>query len=543
MNAPSQSHAHMNPTLRERLIRVEQQFLLAVASNDEESLKGFSQEWSQLARDIANTKTTGRLDDNTAHLIFKVSQAIENMIVCMLESGSILQESLTCSISDIIQDIPPGDPPSASLHTQAIAPYHLLFSKVSSPMDSTILGQQKLLDSYAYCWLMHNIHHPYPDSTQRQIISDVSGTSMAQVELWFQEARDSIGWNKLSRNFFAGSVNATVATARRVYLERDKNISFDIVFAFTAVKAFAETLFLENPLLQGKNFDIASALATRTMATDQDLHMGSFTGEPLLDPEGILVSPQVDLPAPLDPLSDLSDLSDSDESEEEDTTPPPSIVGCKRPLAEEVLTLHAAGPGRPQKRRRCVVIFALAAPQTEIGLYGRTWSIYQTRPSEIKCPSSLPPKLSLSSEQTIPYISAAPISFLPSSHPLSPRSLESSPDPRPPISQKWGYTDDTLEGAVGLMHTDVSVHGSRKRRPSQCVSPVSSKRQCRPSIHFGANPILPFDEYRGRPTDPGEFLQPTLQVPVGPDVPVNLCVYDWNSISDPFSATGSSLCM
>jgi hypothetical protein len=34
-------------------------------------------------------------------------------------------------------------------------------------------------------------------------------------------------------------VNATVAAARQVYMERDKNISFDIVFAFTTVKAFA----------------------------------------------------------------------------------------------------------------------------------------------------------------------------------------------------------------------------------------------------------------------------------------------------------------
>jgi hypothetical protein len=171
----------------------------------------------------------------------------------------------------------------------------------------------------------------------------------------------------------------------------------------------------------------------------------------------------------------------------------------------------------------------------------RTWSIYRTRPFETECPSSLPPKLSLSSEQTIPHISGAPISsFLP---PLSPTSPESSPDPPPPISQKWGYMNDTPEGAIGSIHADVSVHRSRKRRFSQCVSPVPSKRQCHPSIPFGANPILPLDECRGRPTDPGEFLQPTLQVPVGPDVPVNLCVYDWNSISDPFSATGSSLCM
>ena len=340
--------------MREQLIRVEQHFLLAVASNDEESLKVFSQEWSQLARDIENTKAAGRLDDNTAHLLSEVSQAIGNMALCVLESGSILQESLTCSIGDLIsiQDIPSDDPSSACLHTQAIAPYRL-FSNLSS---STMLGQQKLLDSYSYCWLMQNIHDPYPNSMQMQIINDVSGTSTAQVELWFQEARDSIGWNKLSRDFFAGSVNATVAAARRVYLERDKNISFDIVFAFTTVKAFAETLFLENPLLQEKNVDMGSARAIRM---DQDHRMRSFTGEPILEPEGILVPPRVDCLAPADPLSDMSD---SDESEEEDTTPPPPIAGCKRPLAEDVLTSQAAGLGRLQKRHRCVFIIALASP-------------------------------------------------------------------------------------------------------------------------------------------------------------------------------------
>jgi Mating-type protein beta 1/Homeobox KN domain len=345
----------MNPTLRERLIHAEQHFLLAIVSNDEESLKAFSQEWSQLARDIENTKAAGRLDDSTAHLLSKVSQAIENMTGCMLESG-VLQESLTCSISEFIQDIPSDDPSSASLHTPATAPYHLLFSDLSSSMNSTILGQQQLLDSYAYCWLMQNIYDPYPNSMQMQIISDVSSASTAQVEHWFQEARDSIGWNKLSRDFFAGSVDATVTAARRVYLEHDRNVSFDVVFAFTAVKAFAETLFLENPLLRGKNVDMGSARAIRTMVTD---HTESFTGEPILDSEGILVPPQVDLLAPPDPLSDLSD---SDESEEEDTTPPPSIVGCKRPLTEDVFISQTEGLGRPQKRHRCVVIFALTIP-------------------------------------------------------------------------------------------------------------------------------------------------------------------------------------
>ncbi|KAI0001671.1 hypothetical protein BJV77DRAFT_8086 [Russula vinacea] len=277
----------MNPTLRERLLRAEQHFLLAVVSSDEESLKVFSQEWSQLARDIKISKAAGRLDGTTAHLLSEVSQAIENTTACMLESGSILQESLTCSISDLIQDTTSGDPSPASLHSQAIAPYHLLFPNLSPSINSTILGQQKLLDSNAYCWLMQNIHDPYPNSMQMQIISDASGTSTTQVELWFQEARDSIGWNKLSRDFFAGSVNATVAAARRVYLECDRNISFDVVFAFTAMKSFAEMLFLENPSLQDKNVDMGSAQVIRTVAAYQDHYMGSFTSEPT---EGILVS-------------------------------------------------------------------------------------------------------------------------------------------------------------------------------------------------------------------------------------------------------------
>ena len=339
----------MNPTLRDRLIRAEEHFLLAIASNDEESLKDFSQEWSQLARVIENTKVAGRLDDDTGHLLSEVSQAIENVTVCMLESGSILQESVAL-ISDFIQDIPSGDPSMASHHSQAIAPCRLLFSDLPS---STILGQQKLLDSYAYCWLMQNIHDPYPNSVQTQIIGDMSGTSAVQVELWFQEVRDSVGWSKLSHDFFAGSVDATVAAARRVYQERDKNISFDVVFAFTTVKAFAETLFSEHPPSQGKNVDTGSVGTLQAVAMGQDHHMGSFPGEYIIDPNSILVVPQADCPSP------LSDLSDSDESEEEDTTPPPPVAGCKRVLAEDEFISQAADLGRPQKRPRCVVIFLL----------------------------------------------------------------------------------------------------------------------------------------------------------------------------------------
>jgi hypothetical protein len=352
----------MNPTLRERLIRAEQQSLLAIVAGDEESLEAFSQEWSQLRDDIKSIKAARRLDDHTSLLLSEVSRAIESTALCMLESGAILQESLTRSITDCIQNsiqnIPFDDPSTASLHSQAIAPRHLLFSELPSSKIPKILGQQKLLDSYAYSWLIQNIHDPYPNSAQTQIISDISDTPAAQVELWFQEVRDSIGWSKLSRDFFAGSVNATISAARRVFLERERNrnISFDIVFAFTIVKASAERLFSEYTPFQGKDVDTGPITAIRIMDMGQDHHMGSSV-DYINGPDSILVHPQVNLRA-LDPLSDLSD---SDESEEEDTHPPPPIAGCKRLLVEDELASQAAGLGRPPKRRRYVVI-SLAIP-------------------------------------------------------------------------------------------------------------------------------------------------------------------------------------
>ena len=344
----------MDATLRERLIRAEQNFLLAVVSNDEESLKLFSQEWSQLAQDMASIKVAGHLDDDKALLLSQVSRAVENIANFMLESGTILQETQILSISDLIQDVPSDPPPIKLPHPQVIAPCHLLFSNHPFSTTPSILGQQKLLDSFAYRWLMQNIHNPYPSSVQMRIISDVSGASTAQVELWFQEIRDSIGWSKLSHNFFAGSIDATVAAARRIYLECDKDISFDIVFAFTTVKALAETHFSEQPALRGKNAKTTSAQAFPNEVMDQYHHMEPFPDDSIIEREGIIIPPSAD---PLTPLDPFSDPSDSDDSEEEDTTPPPPIAGCKRSSTEDVLTSQVYGIGKPQKRRRCVVRF------------------------------------------------------------------------------------------------------------------------------------------------------------------------------------------
>ena len=238
----------MNATLRDRLILLEQRFLIAVVAQDETALEGFALELSRLIHHFNAVKASGDLDEDTTLLLSHVSQAIRATTQCLLESEDILKDGrnslLSCSSLPLPSDDLPSVPPS---HLPS-APF-LLFSQASSSGTLCILGHNKLLDACAHRWLMQNIHNPYPPSTQLRIISDESMTSVTQAEIWFQEARDLIGWTRLSDEFFTGSLSATITTAKRVYLEHDNTIPFCIAFAFSKVKASVDTLFAERPAL------------------------------------------------------------------------------------------------------------------------------------------------------------------------------------------------------------------------------------------------------------------------------------------------------
>ena len=179
-----------------------------------------------------------------------------------------------------------------------------------------------------------------------------------------------------------------------------------------------------------------------------------------------------------------------------------------------------------------------------MGRSGRTRSINLT-PSEPEYLPPLPSTLEVSSKQ-FTHLSAAPVLPVPSLHQvISPTSPGSLSGPPPSINQRKRHIEldeDSPECAVSSTHTDVSVHGIRKRRRPQCVPPAPSKRQHRLSIS-GTNFTPSSDECRGRPTDLDEFPQSMLQVPIDFDVPVNLVVYDWNSIRDPLAGMASSICM
>ncbi len=238
----------MDATLRDRLVLMEQRFLIAVVAHDEAALKDLYQEWSWLFRHFQAVEASGDLDDSITLLLSRISQAIRATTQCMLECEDILKDGQTRLISCSSLPLPSDDLLPVSTSRPTFTPY-LLFPRVSSSGTLGILGHNKFLDACAYRWLLQNMYNPYPTSTQLQIIGDESMTSVARAELWFQEARDSVGWTRLSHEFFTGSLNATITAAKRVYLEHDNTIPFCIAFAFSKVKASMETLFAERPAL------------------------------------------------------------------------------------------------------------------------------------------------------------------------------------------------------------------------------------------------------------------------------------------------------
>ncbi|KAI0275021.1 hypothetical protein BC834DRAFT_26427 [Gloeopeniophorella convolvens] len=340
----------MTLPLRSQIIHLEQQFLLAVARGDE-ALQDFYQEWSQLASRVKVAKNNRLLDDETNLLVSRVSRVIEVTVDYLLQSEAMLQDAQSCLMDDLAR-ISPGQSFVAVPHPSSITPYHLLFSGAKSSSTPNTLGQYRLLDTFAYRWLLRNIHNPYPSDVELETLSEASSVSIGLVESWFQEARESVKWAQVCRDFFADSPDAAVAAAKRVYLESDDGLPFDVVFAFTVVKSLAETLFAENPALQEKAVGADWDESPQGVASGWDHRSGSPSTGSTLDSEIIFVPLGPDNPTTLSDFSDSS--SDSDYSELEDTTPPPPVAGRKRLLDEDMHVL-SSNVERPQKRLRYVV--------------------------------------------------------------------------------------------------------------------------------------------------------------------------------------------
>ncbi|KAH9065787.1 hypothetical protein EDB87DRAFT_1593169 [Lactarius vividus] len=487
----------MDATLRDRLILVEQLFLIAVVAQDEKAREEFSRELSQLIHHFKAVQASGGLDDNIALLLSRVSQAIGATTQCMLECEDILKEGQTDLINCSSLPLSSDDLLPVSTSHLTFTPY-FLFSQVPSSGTLSILGHNKLLDACAYQWLLRNMHNPYPTSTQLQVMGDESMTSAAQAELWFQEARDLVGWTRLSDEFFTGSLNATITTAKRVYLEHDSTVPFCVAFAFSKVKATMETLFAQCP-----------ALPTPTS------HVGCTA--------------QALRPVPVANSTQSNDLLGDEEIE--DTTPPPSVAGYKRNLPDDAATSLASDLHRPLKRLRAQSLHQVHAHSESMHTLSNT------------CSSSK------SATEALTHTSAVPVTSTQLSDPSFRVGSRPSPDYLALNSigqrQKDLY-DCTSEAAVISTNPPVSQGEMRNQQLSEGSPLVPSERQLSPSADYGwpsspgSVPNLVW------PVPPSSNQSPTdytgvSQITVSPGAPVDLSVFDWSSFPNPLAETTISM--
>ena len=493
----------MNATLRDRLILVEQLFLIAVVAQDKAVVEQFSLELSQLIHHFKAVEASGDLDDDTTLLLSRVSQVIRATAQCVLECEDLIKDQIGL-ISCSSLPLPSHDLPPVSTSCPTFTHYPLLFCHVSSPGTLGILGHNKLLDACAYRWLRQNIHNPYPTSNQLQLICDESMTSVAQVGRWFQEARDAIGWTKLSDEFFTGALTATITAAKQVYLEHDNTIPFVITFAFSKVKAFMETLFAEHP----------------TSPTPITSH--------------------VDSDQALRPIAVGQDLFDNDEVE--DTTPPPPVAGCKRNLAEDSATSLASDQHRPLKRLRCVHPFKPIRGFTCNEKFVRcsAQSLRQVHPySEHPLGSSI---------KALTHTSAIPVTTIQPPDPTFPVRSKASPDSLALNSigqRQTDLYDSASEKAVIPSDLPVSHDKMRNQKTPEDSPQMPSDRHLNTSANhtWGPSPgsvptfAWPVSPSLDHPTD---FIGAS-QITVRRDAPVDLGVLDWNSIPNPLVKTPISM--
>ncbi|KAN0133216.1 hypothetical protein V8E53_008940 [Lactarius tabidus] len=485
----------MNATLRDRLILVEQQFLIAVVAQDETALQEFSLELPRLIRHFKAVKASGDLDDDTALLLSRVSQVIKATTQCVLECEGILKDGQTGLMSYSNLPLPLDDLLPVSTKPPTCTPYYLLFSQASSGT----LGHNKLLDACAYRWLMQNMHDPYPTSTQLQIIGDESMTSVAQAELWFQEARDLTGWTRLSDELFTGSLTATITAAKQVYLEHANTLPFCIAFAFSKVKASMETLFAERP-----------ALPSPVMS-----HVGC--------------SAQSLRPVPVNDPTHL--LNSLDVEEIEDTSLPPPLAGCKRNLPEDTATSLVSDLHRPLKRLRVQSLYQNHLRSESMHPSSNTGSFFKKSTTGALVHTSAIPATSV--QLSDPSISVG--------SELSPGSSFNSTGQR-----QTDLYDCASEMVVVSSDPPASQVEMRDQQISEGSPLVPSERQPSPSPDHRRHPSPGSDPtftWLVSPSLDHPLTDTTQasQITVSPGAPVDLRVFDWNSISNPPAETTISM--
>lgn len=222
---PTYSQSLMD-SIRERFLRAEQDFLLAVRLGNQ-PLADFADSWDKLQSDWESCGD--KPDSATQLLVDGVVARIEALAgdFYNFESRSMsLEDDLLDSLEDLF----------ASLTLEDSSPSAVV--KVADPPSPNCASTTPAQ------WLLRNLHNPYPLPHLR--FSTIRDSKHAKD--WFAKARQRIGWTRLLRDRFAGCRSLAIDAAFRALVRDDplNPLNPDLKTAFLAIKSHAELVYTED---------------------------------------------------------------------------------------------------------------------------------------------------------------------------------------------------------------------------------------------------------------------------------------------------------
>lgn len=235
-----------------------------------------------------------------------------------------------------------------------------------------------------------------------------------------------------------------------------------------------------------------------------------------------------------------------DNEEIEDTTPPPSVAGCKRSLPEDTAPSIATDLHRPPKRLRWYV-FKIYSQLTRTEKFVRDSA---QSPSQVHSNSEGVHDIlhtgrssKNSATEASNHLSVVPATSVQLSDPSFPVGSKPSLDPLAFSSTGQGQTD--LNGSTSeavVVSPDFPVSQGQMPQIPEGFPYVPSERQLSPSMKHGWHPYPSSIRTFAWPVPPSLDHPHTdspgaSQITINPSVPIDLTVFDWNSIPNPLNET------
>ena len=214
--SPALPFLPMTSALCLRLQHAEELFLDALGGDGD--MVAFEREWSSIQQDVEHAVQNGTIDTDTernAGIISRRISIIANSFVELEEECDKLTQSFMAEINNVLD----GAPTPSKSPRRDITP--------------------------AAKWIVANKHNPYPSATVRDEISQQAEWPRKDLDAWFTDARQKIGWTSIRRNHFGGKRTDVVKAATSFFVGAGVGLSDPVRLAFTEMEARINEYYAE----------------------------------------------------------------------------------------------------------------------------------------------------------------------------------------------------------------------------------------------------------------------------------------------------------